>query len=248
MRLSPPLKFILLLLLSLFSCITAADANFPAKPKTGFIVDEAKLLDLATTQKVQQVTDSLWHDKQVPLVVVTIPSLLSYNAADYTIEKYATALFNHWGIGSQERNYGILLLISKGDRKARIELGKAYGTNYNSQTDQVMNKLIIPQFKSDHYTVGILDGVRGLDAMARGLNLPEATPSPWAIPLLIGSLLLAIAMIVSLFRSGRKGFAWLLIAGIFGIIWYIMSSSRGGNDGGFGGGSSDGGGGSSGSW
>lgn len=44
-----------------------------------------------------------------------------------SVEQYARQLFDHWGPGFKDRNYGILLLVSVGDRKARIELGAGWG-------------------------------------------------------------------------------------------------------------------------
>jgi len=73
-------------------------------------------------KEINEVARTLLQEERMPLLVVTIPSLTEYGAAGYTIERYATALFNEWGIGSEERNYGMLLLVAVGDRKARIEL------------------------------------------------------------------------------------------------------------------------------
>ena len=40
-----------------------------------------------------------------------------------SIEAFATALFNTYGIGNMPKNNGVLLLVAVRDRKARIELG-----------------------------------------------------------------------------------------------------------------------------
>ena len=77
--------------------------------------------------------------------------MTAYGVAGYTIERYATALFNEWGIGSQQRNYGMLLLVSLGDRRARIELGAGWGLDYNRQSQNIMDSLIVPSFKQGAY-------------------------------------------------------------------------------------------------
>ena len=41
-----------------------------------------------------------------------------------TIEDKATELFNTWGLGDKDKNNGVLMLISKGDRLFRIEVGE----------------------------------------------------------------------------------------------------------------------------
>lgn len=85
--------------------------------------------------------------------------------------------------------------------------------------------------------------------MARGLGLPKPTQPWWILPLFFIGLVLVIGVIVSLFKSGRKGWGWALIAalGILIIILLKIAAASGGSGGGFGGGSS-GGGGATGSW
>ena len=228
----------------------AQQVTFPAKPAPeSFYVDEAGLIAPAEGQAINDVAGSLLRDVHVPIIIVTITSLAAHNAAGYTIERYAFDLFNHWGIGRQDRNYGMLLLVSKGDRKARIELGAAWEQSHNAQAQQVMDTLIIPQFKEERFSEGILAGVRGMDAMARGLALPKPEQPWWIIPLALGLFGLIIAVIISLFKSGRTGWGWALIALLGVILFFLLRStaqSRG-SGAAFGGGSS-GGGGASGSW
>ena len=112
-----------------------------------------------------------------------------------------------------------------------------------------MDTLIIPEFKRGSYSPGILAGVRGLDSMARGLALPKEKV-PWWIPVaFFGGIVLVVAVIISLFKSGRKGWGWALLAVLGVVLFFVLraaASSRG-SGGAFGGGSS-GGGGATGSW
>jgi len=224
--------------------------TFPDKPpKEHFYVDEAALIGDAEGTEIDRVAGELLREQKVPIIVVTIRSLSSHGAASYTIERYAYELFNHWGIGSERRNYGMLLVVSAGDRRARIELGSAWGHSYNLQAQEVMDTLIVPEFRAGNYSGGILAGVRGMDAMARGLELPKPKQPWWVMPLFIAFMLLAVGTIISLFKSGRKGWGWALIIALGALLFFLLraaAQSRG-SGGAFGGGSS-GGGGASGSW
>ena len=109
-----------------------------------------------------------------------------------------------------------------------------------------MDNLIIRQFKNGNFSLGVLDGVRGLDAMARGLGLPKSTPPWWQLPLTIILFILFVLMIINLFKTGRSGWAWALII-LFGTLLFFILRNAGSSSSGFGGGFS-GGGGATGSW
>lgn len=244
-----PLICLLLLAAAVFSAVAGAAVEFPDKPPASdYYVDSARLLDESARTETNRIAGALLADEKIPLFVVTISSLSAYGASALDIESYARQLFDHWGIGSQDRNYGMLLLVSRGDRKARIELGAGFGRSYDGQSADIMQSLIIPAFKRDDYATGITDGVRGLDAMARGLALPRPSAPWWFLPLMIGAGVMLVLAIYSLFKSGRSGWAWALIAAVAAMLFFFMrSANKGGSGGGFRGGSS-GGGGSTGSW
>jgi len=243
-----PITLVSLLILLVPPCLFGS--TFPEKPPSEhYYVDGAGLINPEVAEQIDNTSSALLNEEKIPLYVVTISSLASHDAVTLSIEQYAAALFDNWGIGWQDRNYGILLLISKGDRKARIELGADWGGEYDYQAQQVMDKLIVPAFKRGDFSAGITDGVRGLDAMARGLELPKPKSPWWFWPVLIGGLILVIVMIVNLFKSGRTGWAWALIAALGVVLFFLIRTalSSSGSSGGFGGGSS-GGGGATGSW
>ncbi|BCS97206.1 methanol dehydrogenase [Desulfoluna limicola] len=235
--------------------IWAFAAIFPDKPPSEhYYVDEAGLIDVKTGGRIDGVASALLAEENIPIYVVTIPSLAAYDAATLSIEQYAAELFDHWGIGWQDHNYGMLLLVSKDDKKARIELGADWGKQNDYLAQQVMGGLIVPAFKRGDFATGIADGVRGMDAMARGQAFPKPKAPWWMLPALIGGLGALVLLIINLFRSGRKGWAWALIAVLGSILFFILQivgsgsdSGEGSSGGGFGGGSS-GGGGATGSW
>lgn len=258
----PPLFVALLLLLA-----TSATAQMPGKidlERPGdrqFILDTANMISDADEQKIKQLADKLLTDKAAPIIVVTIESMAKHGGEGLRIETFARLLFDQWGIGpaklgDTQWNYGILLLVSQQDRKARIELGAGWKREKDAVAEQIMNDLIIPRFKTGDFSGGIVAGVEGLDKMARELKLPTR-PRP-ASHYLIGLVVvgLLIFTVVSLIRRGSGGWAWLMWGAVFAVIGYILyqmatNSSRGGgggfSGGSFGGGFS-GGGGSTGSW
>jgi uncharacterized protein len=190
------------------------------------------------------------------------------------IETFARLLFDQWEIGHAELNgqlwnTGILVLVSKGDRKARIELGAGWHRDKDQLCKSIMDDQIIPQFKQQNFSGGIKAGVVALAAMARELPMPGVataaggslpqptnqvdyfqgqgqhrpqTPAwfPIAVVMLVG---VAIFTAVSLYRSGASGLAWAMWAAIFailGAILYAMATSNRHSGGSSGGGFSGG--------
>ena len=239
----------------------AVEIDIPRPGDREFILDLAHVIDPSDEQRIRDLCNKLLTDKATPIVVVTIDSMDAHGGRGFRIETFATLLFNQWGIGHEKLNdqlwnTGILLLVSIGDRKARIELGAGWAHEKDTLTDQIMQTQIIPRFKQGEFSGGIVAGVEGLDKMARDLQLPSA-PRPWwhfaAVAALIG---LGIFTVVSLIRRGSSGWAWLFWSAVFAIIGFLLyqmitNSGRGGgggfSGGSFGGGFS-GGGGSTGSW
>ena len=225
-----------------------------------FILDTANLLDAEDARTIKQICDKLLTEKATPIIVVTVKRMADHARGNRNlrIESFATLLFNQWEIGhpelnSKNWNTGILLVVSKGDRKARIELGDGWGREKDELCEQIMDELIIPEFKLQEYSTGILRGVEALDLMARDKALPRKSMSTMAILLWLLFIGLAIFTVVSLSRRRASGWAWLMWAGIFAVVGTMLYRSlRSRGSGGFGGGAFgggfSGGGGASGSW
>ncbi len=241
-----------LVIISAFICLAlfaqnAAAVTFPQKPAAkDMFTDEANIIQKADQTQINEIAFKLLREQRIPLYVVTIPSFAAHDAAGYTIEQYASELFDHWGIGYKDRNYGILLVVSVADRKARIEFGSDWAHRHDNDAQTIMNTIIIPKFKAGEYSSGILEGVKALDTIARGLALPAPPVPYWFYPAMILLALFVVAIIVSLFKSGRSGWGWLVILALGALLFFLFRSS-GSSGSGFGGGSS-GGGGASGSW
>ncbi len=224
-----------------------------------FVVDQADMIAENDEQKIKQLADKLLTDKAAPIIVVTIESMAAHGGAGLRIETFARLLFDQWGIGPAKLgdtawNHGILLLVSKGDRAARIELGAGWRRDKDAAAQKIMDDLIISRFKQGDFSGGIVAGVEALDKMARDLKLPTK-PRP-ASHYIIGAIVVGLLVftVVSLIRRGSSGWAWLLWGVVFAVVgailYHMATSSRG--SGGFGGGSFgggfSGGGGASGSW
>ncbi len=229
-----------LLLSAILLCAAPAQERYPAKPgPRDFILDEAKLLTSSDAEEIKTLCDEALTKKRAPIIVVTIPSLAAYGAGSWPIERYAMNLMSEWAVGSENWNYGMLLLVSPGDRKARIELGAGWPRSKDEDKRHVMTELIIPKFKQGDYSKGIVAGVKGLHDIAMGevpsrsthrtptSPVPAPQPSsPGAGCLPVGGIGLIIIVVVG----------FLLVSVVSRMLRRGVSSWGGGGPGYYGGG------------
>ncbi len=157
-----------------------ADVTYPARPlDRGFIADEANVLSAADTATIRAICDKLLTDKRVPLVVCTINSIAEHGASGsgWTVDRYARNLYDEWGLGSKDFNYGILVVVSKADRRARIEMGAGWSRDRDAACQNIMATDMVPRFKQGDYSGGLLAAVKQLDALGRVASKSPATAS-----------------------------------------------------------------------
>lgn len=72
----------------------AQDVRFPPAPNVDarqFVVDQAGMLSAEDKARVDRLATDLLREHATPILVVTVPSLASYGAQGYSIERYACA-------------------------------------------------------------------------------------------------------------------------------------------------------------
>lgn len=161
-----PFHLLWLLLASLALAGTAASAAMPARPE-GPVLDAANIIDPAREAALDAKLRAYNETTGRAVIVATVPSL-----EGETVERYATQLFETWGIGGAERDMGLLLLVAPNERTLRIEVG--YGL-HPFMTDilsgRIIRDTIVPHFKQGDYAGGIEVGV---DAIIAQLDMSPA--------------------------------------------------------------------------
>jgi len=228
-------------------------------PEGQYVLDYAELIDPEDEQKINDIAAASLSEKVIPIFTVTVESLAQYGGGGMRIETFATLLYNEWEIGYERVNKeywnkGILLLVARDDRFARIELGDGWNRKHDDISRTIMDDQIVRSFKQGNFSSGILRGVEALDKMARDEKLPRK-PISWRNVAIIAAFIgLAAFTVFSLIRRGASGWAWVFWGVVFGILGMVLlnmmrssGSSGGFSGGGFGGGFSSGGG-ATGSW
>jgi uncharacterized protein len=200
------------------------------------------------------------------IAVVTVPTL---DGAD--ISDYAQQLYENWGIGRKGSNNGILVLVAKQEKVARIQTGYGLeGAVPDAIAKRIISNTLVPAFQQNQYYAGLDRATDQLIALAKGEYKADPADARARSPRERGGsgppfwLIIAILVLVFFFLSrrgggggrGNRGFGGGFVPPIifggggfggFGGGGGGFGGGGGGGFGGFGGGSS-GGGGASGSW
>ena len=160
----------LALLLSACAQANGADKSAPAIELTGRVVDAADILSEQFEDELTARLAQLETETKVQLVVATTPDLKGYDIADYSFE-----LANLWGIGSKERDDGLLVLVAPNERKVRIAVGLGLEASVkDEEAAEIIREAIIPAFRKSDYETGVSQGVDRLIDEVTPIELKEA--------------------------------------------------------------------------
>lgn len=136
-----------------------------------WVTDVPRALDAATVAQLNAMITELQRTTGAEMAVVVVASL-----DGQSVEEYAEKLFKLWGIGKADKDNGLLLLWSTGDRKVRIEVGYGLeGMIPDGKAGAILDTYVIPKFKEGQFDAGIIAGVV---AVTKALgNEPVALPA-----------------------------------------------------------------------
>ncbi|MGL4238031.1 TPM domain-containing protein [Tabrizicola sp.] len=148
-----------LMVVLLLSPLAALAEGLP-EPQSDTVSDFADILPEPDEAEVDALIREIRDETGVSIVVVTMDRIANYGGGGQSLEAYARALFNDWGIGDAKRNDGILILVVPGDREARIDLGAGYSAEFDCPAQWVMDTAMVPQFREGKMARGIVEGVQ----------------------------------------------------------------------------------------
>jgi uncharacterized protein len=159
------IALIIVLSLSLFAGVALGEPQLPPRPNQNiYIQDYGDLIDVSAGNEILRLGMAVDQSTTAQLVVVTVDNLQGYS-----IEEYSTALFRKWGIGSKEKNNGILILLNKENilanqpGKVRIEVGYGLeGAINDAKAGRIIDTYIIPNLKNGNLSNGVLQAYQAV--------------------------------------------------------------------------------------
>ena len=121
-----------------------------------YVNDYANILSTETENYIVSKSQNLEKQTGAQIVVVTVENLEGED-----LESYATALFREFGIGDEEEDNGLLLLLALEERESRVEVGYGLeGILPDGKTGRFQDQYMIPYFKDDNFDEGMLNGYK----------------------------------------------------------------------------------------
>lgn len=159
-----------------------------------YVADYADVLETDTESHIVQVNDQLYSACGAQICVVAVDFIGSAE-----IEDYAMTLANEWGIGSAEKDNGLLLLLVTGAQDYYATQGRGLESYLSSgQLSDILYEYLEPDFATGDYDAGVRKvfdrlaelvgsyyGVLLDDASQEAENLPQAgsaDPLPEVLP------------------------------------------------------------------
>lgn len=154
------------------------------------VTDLTGTLTSAESSQLESELAALEQRKGAQMAVLIVPT-----TGDLPIEEYALAVAEKTKLGRQAPDDGLLLLVAKQDRKARIEVGYGLeGVVTDAIASRVIREYLAPKFRAGNYYGGLQDAVAMLVKLVDGEPLPppmapeggDGEQSPWVLAVIVG--------------------------------------------------------------
>ena len=231
------MKKLFLFVLALSGMIAHAQFDIPKKPSfQTSVYDYEDILNPSQEKQLEEKLIKYSDSTSTQIVVVTIPTLKGED-----IGVLATNWAHKWGIGQENEDNGMIILLSKNDREISIRSGYGIEDRMTAGiTGEIIRNVITPYFKVDNYFEGLDKGADAIFEVLKGKYKGSRKESNNPLPFIL--IVIFIIILLVLASRGNKGGGNFRGGGGLDLGDIIILSSLGRSGGGFGGGGSFGGG------
>ena len=151
--------------------------NVHVADRTRYVSNPSGVLSDEAVGRLDSEIASLWDDTSVELVVVAVDRIDS----SLTPEEFATKLFEKWGIGKQDKDNGVLVLLSRDDHAAIIRTGYGVeGALPDIIAGRIIRNVMFPLYREGKYDEGTAAGIGSIAEVLRNPELAEELKSKYA--------------------------------------------------------------------
>jgi uncharacterized protein len=234
---------------ALCCCIAALFAPAAARSQvaeipylTGRITDNAEMLSTEIRAHLTEIVKIHEEATGNQIAILTMPSL-----EGVMLEEFAARVLQAWKLGSAGKENAVLLLVSPGDRRIRIEVGSGLkGKLSEVSATRIIRDLMTPPFQEGDYNRGIDAGIHAIIGQLDGNEQPQAVSHtetqaqddsffegpdlPIYERILIGSFIFGIIglfTIIGILTPGAGWFLYLFLIPFWAMFPIIVVGGRG---------------------
>jgi uncharacterized protein len=225
-------KNILLAVLVFYGTVGSAQKQVPGLWGTR-VHDEATVLSQTTIDGLEHRLKA-FQDSTSNQVAILIVSSLDGDP----IEDFSHRVAEKWGLGTKEKDNGVLLLVVVDDHQVRIEVGKGLeGALTDEQCNHIIRNQLAPAFRRGNYDQGVNDAVNAIMATIKGEYKADAagvkndgmsTKDRIFIGLFV-FFILGLFTLLSLFSAGGTGWGlYFFLIPFYAVFpWIVLGLSGG---------------------
>ncbi|WP_103637881.1 TPM domain-containing protein [Campylobacter concisus] len=128
------------------------------------INDEAHIFSQNERDELLNLVQNFEQNSTTQIAIVTLNSLESRS-----IEELSLEIARGYKLGQKKDNNGVLLVVAPNEKKVRIEVGYGLeGVLTDAVASEIINSVMIPEFKNGKMSEGVKDGVLAIIKAASG--------------------------------------------------------------------------------
>ena len=137
----------------------------------GYVSDFAGVIGSADEARIESVAVALKRATGAEIAVATFASLEGYGS----IEQMSLAVANGWGVGEEDKDNGVLIIVAVAERRLRIEVGYGLvGAIPDGLAGRIRDNSLVPHLRNDDYGTGFLrttEAIAGIIAKEYGVEI-----------------------------------------------------------------------------
>jgi len=218
------------LALLLLTAASPAQDVLPVPPLSARVIDQTGTLTTQQAAALESKLATLEEQRGAQVVVLLVPT-----TAPEDIASYAQRVADTWKIGRRGIGDGVLVVVAKNDRSARIEVAKTLeGAIPDIIAGRIISEQMAPAFRNGDFAGGLNLAVDRLSQRIAGENLPaperrsrESRGKGFDFQDLAIFLFVGVPIVGGILTGifGRR-FGSLLTGGaVGGIAWWLTASA-----------------------
>lgn len=190
--------------------LPAAASALEVPPLSGRVNDYADMISPETERELEDKLRAFEESDSTQIAILTIDSLEGDALEDFSIR-----VVEKWKIGQARKDNGVLLLVSKEDRRMRIEVGRGLeGVLTDLLAGRILDNIVKPKFKEGDFNGGFIDGTGAIIEACRGEFTADAKRQPSSTGDTSETLLYIIFFVLYFAITITAGFSKILSGGI----------------------------------